>query len=40
MNQLLSYSGFPEPYLEKNQTFYRLWEKTHIDTIIRQDLIS
>ena len=40
MDHLLLYSGFPEPYLEKNQTFYQLWEKTHIDTIIRQDLIS
>ena len=40
MEQLLSYSGFPEPYLEKSKTFYQLWEKTHIDTIVRQDLIS
>ena len=40
MDRLLSYSGFPEPYLEQNRTFYRLWEKTHIDTIISQDLIS
>ncbi|MDE0151024.1 MAG: ATP-binding protein [Bdellovibrionales bacterium] len=40
MDQLLSYSGFPEPYLEKSQTFYQLWEKTHIDTIVRQDLIN
>ena len=40
MDRLLLYSGFPEPYLEKNRTFYQLWEKTHIDTIIRQDLIS
>ena len=40
MNRLLSYSGFPEPYLEADQTFYNLWEKTHIDTIIRQDLID
>lgn len=39
MDRLLLYSGFPEPYLEKNRTFYQLWEKTHIDTIIRQDLI-
>lgn len=40
MDRLLSYSGFPEPYLEADQTFYNLWEKTHIDTIIRQDLID
>ena len=40
MERLISYSGFPEPYLEANQTFYNLWEKTHINTIIRQDLID
>ncbi len=40
MDRLLLYSGFPEPYLEASQTFYNLWEKTHIDTIIRQDLID
>ena len=40
MERLLLYSGFPEPYLEADLTFYNLWEKTHIDTIIRQDLIE
>lgn len=40
MERLLLYSGFPEPYLEANQTFYNLWEKSHINTIIRQDLID
>ena len=40
MDRLLLYSGFPEPYLAGHQTFYNLWEKTHIDSIIRQDLID
>jgi len=40
MDNLLKYSGFPEPYLTANTTFYHLWEKTHIDNIIRQDLID
>ena len=40
MEKLLLYSGFPEPYLKANQDFYNLWEKTHVDTIIRQDLID
>ncbi|MCY4513167.1 MAG: ATP-binding protein [Bdellovibrionales bacterium] len=40
MDKLLLYSGFPEPYMQANQTFYNLWEKTHIDNIIRQDLID
>ena len=40
MERLFTYSGFPEPYLEKSKTFYQLWEKTHIDTVIKQDLLS
>ena len=40
MEKLLLYSGFPEPYIEANEDFYNLWEKTHTDNIIRQDLID
>ena len=40
MERLLLYSGFPEPYLSAHPTFYNLWEKSHIDSIIRQDLID
>ncbi len=40
LDNLLLYSGFPEPYLKRDKAFYNLWEKTHIDTIITQDLIT
>lgn len=40
LNRLLQFGGFPEPYLEGNRKFYNLWKKTHIDIILRQDLIS
>ncbi len=33
-------SGFPEPFLEGNQTFYKRWRQSHIDIILRQDLID
>ena len=40
LDALLSYSGFPEPYLKRSSTFYNLWKRTHTDSIIRQDLIT
>lgn len=39
-NRLLEFSGFPEPYLEGTIEFYNLWKKTHLDIILRQDLID
>lgn len=33
-------SGFPEPFFEGNETFYRRWRRTHLDIILRQDLID
>lgn len=32
--------GFPEPFLEGSKTYYRRWRKSHIDIILRQDLID
>lgn len=40
VERILKFGGFPEPYLENNQRFYNLWKKTHLDIILRQDLIS
>ena len=40
MDRLLLYSGFPEPYLTADPAFYNLWEKNHIDSILRQDLLD
>jgi predicted AAA+ superfamily ATPase len=40
VDRILNYGGFPEPYLANNKRFYNLWKKTHLDIILRQDLIS
>jgi predicted AAA+ superfamily ATPase len=32
--------GFPEPFLEDDETFYRRWRRSHLDIILRQDLID
>lgn len=33
-------SGFPEPFLEGSETYYKRWRRTHLDIILRQDLID
>ena len=40
LENILNYSGFPEPYLQNNKRFYNLWKKTHLDIILRQDLLT
>lgn len=38
--RLWNCSGFPEPFLEGTEIFYHRWKKTHLDIILRQDLID
>ncbi len=38
--QLWQCSGFPEPFLKNNLTYYRRWRQSHLDIILRQDLID
>jgi len=40
LEQLLEVGGFPEPFLSANARFYKRWQKTHLDIIIKQDLID
>lgn len=40
MNKLLEIGGFPEPYLEGNSRFYNRWKRSHLDIILKQDLID
>lgn len=40
MERILEIGGFPEPFLENNQRFYNRWKKSHLDIILRQDLID
>lgn len=39
-NQLLHYGGFPEPFLAANIDEYRVWQKTHMDIMLRQDFLD
>ncbi len=40
MNMLLEVGGFPEPYLKGSSKYYKRWKKTHLDIILKQDLID
>ncbi len=40
LDQLLLIGGFPEPYLKGSQRYYRRWKRSHLDIILRQDLID
>ncbi len=38
--QLMKFSGFPEPFFEQSKRFHLNWQKSHTDLILRQDMIS
>lgn len=38
--RLMRFGGFPEPFLENRDSFYKRWRKSHLDIILRQDLID
>jgi predicted AAA+ superfamily ATPase len=40
LDKLIACGGFPEPYLKGTETFAKRWRRTHIDTIIREDLLD
>jgi len=40
LDRLLVLGGFPEPYLKNDPEEAKRWRRTHIDTIIRGDLID
>jgi predicted AAA+ superfamily ATPase len=39
LEKILNQSGFPEPFYEAEE-FYPRWAKTHLDIILRQDLLD
>jgi len=39
-NTLLTIGGFPEPFLNGSETFARRWRRSHLDIILRQDLLD
>ncbi len=40
LERLMRVGGFPEPFFKDSETFYRRWKRSHIDIILRQDLID
>jgi len=40
LSRLLKVGGFPEPFLENDLVFYARWKRSHIDAILRQDLLD
>lgn len=40
LDTLLTVGGFPEPYINGTIRYYNRWKKSHLDIILKQDLID
>lgn len=40
LNRFLERSGFPEPFLSEEKSFYQKWQQTHMDVILKQDILE
>lgn len=40
VRRIMLFGGFPEPFLKNNEVFARRWRKSHLNTIIREDLLD
>ncbi len=40
LERMLTVGGFPEPYLKGTKAYYNRWQRTHLDIILRQDMIE
>lgn len=40
LERLLTVSGFPEPFLANDLGYYHRWQQTHLDVILRQDILE
>jgi predicted AAA+ superfamily ATPase len=40
LSRILRVGGFPEPFLENDEVYYARWRRTHLDAILRQDLLD
>ncbi|MEZ4753787.1 MAG: AAA family ATPase [Bdellovibrionota bacterium] len=38
LEQLFEFGGFPEPYLNANKNFHRIWQRGRVEKVIREDL--
>jgi predicted AAA+ superfamily ATPase len=39
-HRLMTLGGFPEPFLKGTQRFYNRWKRSHIDLILKEDLLT
>ena len=39
-DRLMTVGGFPEPFLKGTSRFYNRWKRTHIDLILKEDLLT
>ena len=39
-DRLMDVGGFPEPFLRGTQRFYNRWKRSHIDLILKEDLLT
>jgi predicted AAA+ superfamily ATPase len=40
LQKLIKLGGFPEPFLKNSESYAKRWRRTHVDTIIREDLLD
>lgn len=40
LDRILKFGGFPEPFLAKSEKVAARWRKSHLDVILRQDLLD
>ena len=38
--RLLQVGGFPEPFLRASERWYRRWRRSHVDVILREDVLT
>ncbi|MGB6011699.1 MAG: ATP-binding protein [Desulfobacterales bacterium] len=38
IEQLLEFSGFPDPFLRQSRAFHKKWARDYVDTVIREDI--
>lgn len=40
LNRIMLLGGFPEPFLKNSERFAKRWRKSHLTTIVREDLLD
>ena len=38
--RLMTFGGFPEPFLNGSRRYYNRWKRSHIDLILKEDLLT